>query len=159
MYIFRIIKRQVTEENKRVFTRGREMKGDLKEKKNVETDSPPLYFSTKEQTKTWGHLITRVLDQVEKACRNKGREGRGHEVHLSVHACLCVWVCVSVLSGEGVKARKQVPIVERGVMKAVMRVWVSRAAHYKCTMAGPRRAEQSRGRVLGINEDRGARSR
>lgn len=58
-------------------------------------------------------------------------------------------MCVCVLSGEGVKARKQVPIVQQGVMRAVMRVWVSRAAHYKCTTAGPKRArglrEQRRG--------------
>lgn len=33
-----------------------------------------------------------------------------------------------VLSGEGVRARKQVPIVQQGVMREVMRVWISRAA-------------------------------
>lgn len=68
--------------------------------------------------------------------------------------CVCASVCVCVLSGEGVKARKQVPIVQQGVMRAVMRVWVSRAAHYKCTMAGPERARGLR--EVGINEDRGA---
>lgn len=32
-----------------------------------------------------------------------------------------------MLSGEGVRARKQVPIVQQGVMREVMRVWISRA--------------------------------
>lgn len=63
--------------------------------------------------------------------------------------CVSVRVCVRVLSGEGVKARIQVPIVQHGVMREVMRVWVSRVAHYKCTMAAPERArgprEQRRG--------------
>lgn len=39
--------------------------------------------------------------------------------------------------GKGFEARKQAPIVQYGVMRAVMRVWVSRAVHYKCTAAGP----------------------
>lgn len=46
--------------------------------------------------------------------------------------CVCMNVCV--LPGEGVKARKQVPIVQQGVMREVMRVRVSRAAYNKCNM-------------------------
>lgn len=80
-----------------------------------------------------------------RACRNK-RGRQGHKVHLSIPigACVCARMCARVcvpdhvhtclpdLSGEWVQARKQVPIVQLGVMRAVMRVWVSWAAHYKC---------------------------
>lgn len=38
--------------------------------------------------------------------------------------------------GKGFEA-KQAPIVQYGVIRVVMRVWVSRAVHYKCTVAGP----------------------
>lgn len=69
-----------------------------------------MYYSTKAQTKNHRHLITGVLDQRQRACRNKKRDGRGHEVHLSVRVC----ESVRVLSGEGVKAKKQVPIVQAG---------------------------------------------
>lgn len=76
-----------------------------------------------------------ALDQWKRARRNKKGDRQGHEVHLSI--CTCVCVCLLDISGEGVKAREQVPIVQLGVMRAVMRVWVSRAAHYKCSTAGP----------------------
>lgn len=72
---------------------------------------------------------------------------------------MCLCKCLHVLSGEGVKTREQVPIVQHGVMRAVMRVWVSRAAHCKCTTAGPRESQRTyRGGVVGISEDRGADS-
>lgn len=77
----------------------------------------------------------------ERARRDKGRDGRGHGVHLSICVCLCK--CVCVLSGEGVKAKKQVPIVQYGVMREVMRGWVSRAGQ-KVNQAAPERARGSR---------------
>lgn len=39
-------------------------KKELK-KRDVEGDNPPLYSSTKGQTKNRGHLITKALDQRE----------------------------------------------------------------------------------------------
>ncbi|CAB1424344.1 unnamed protein product [Pleuronectes platessa] len=60
---------------------------------------------TKAQTKNRRHLITRVLDQ-----RERGRSRRNKkETDEGMSAC--------VFSGEGVKAKKQVPIVQRGVMR------------------------------------------
>lgn len=59
-------------------------KKQQQKKRDVEGDSPPLYSRTKEQTKNHGHLITKALDQREREPAGIKRDGRGHEVHLSI---------------------------------------------------------------------------
>lgn len=127
-------------------------------KRDVERETARLLSpTTKEQTKNRGHLITRALDQ--RGSLQEEKETDEGMRCIWEHVCVCANVCV--LSGEGVKACKQVPIVQQGVMREVMRVWVSRAAHYKCTVSGPKgsRGLREEKGVVGINEDRGAQSR
>lgn len=81
-----------------------------------------------------------------RACKNKKRPTRAQGAFEYTYTCVCVRThvhthayvpdrvhkCLPDLSGEWVQARKQFPIVRLGVMRAVMRAWVSWAAHYKC---------------------------
>lgn len=75
----------------------KESRSKEKQQKNrdVERETACLLSSSiKEQTKNRGHLITRALDQRGRVCRNKKRDGRGHEVHLGTCVCLCKCMCV-----------------------------------------------------------------
>lgn len=88
----------------------------------------------------------RAQDLWMRACRNKKRPTRAEGAFEYTYTCMCtcahvrtheyvpdsVHKCLPDLSGEWVQARKQVPIVQLGVMRSVMRVWVSWAVHYKC---------------------------
>lgn len=119
----------------------------VKKTRDVKRDGLPLFFCTKEPTKKRGHLITQPTDQRERVKRKKEGDRWGHEVHLSF---VCFHMNVyGYHPREGVKARKQVSFVLQGVMRKVMRVWVSRATHYKCTMTGTWETQGSRGTEKG----------
>lgn len=79
----------------------RDLKKKIKKNRCIEGESPPLYSSTKEQTKNHGHLITKALDQRKRACRNKERDGQGHEVHLSIRMCVSVQMFARFIWGRG----------------------------------------------------------
>lgn len=101
---------------------------------------PPLCSGTEEQTKICWHLITKTLGHKRRTIRDKEADRRERGVHwiyvyVPAHAGF-IWRRVV----GGVKAWKQVPIVQLGVMREVIRVRVSRAgphgpqsSHWACT--------------------------
>lgn len=70
------------------------------------------------------HLITKTLDHRQN--RDKGPDRRERGV-LSIYVCVPAHAGFIWRKNGGGKAWKQVLIVQLGVMREVMRVWVSRA--------------------------------
>lgn len=85
---------------------------------------PPLCWGTEEQTKTCWHLITNTLDIRKRTGRDKEADSWERGV-LWIYMYVCTWGFY--MEKAGVKAWKKVPIVQLGVMREVIRVWVSRA--------------------------------
>ena len=122
----------------------------------------PLQKSRQRTVDTWSPRPWTREREREREREPAGIKKESDEGMRWMWLCVCVCVCVRVLSWEGVKARKQVPIVQRGSNEGSNEGLGFQSCPLQAHHGWARESRGdrgSRGGLVGINEERGAWSR